>query len=324
MGAHSLLTVAAGFCTSAVSNAARDPYNALKVLLEALRSPRAFFRWIEFLRSNKFAQVYCRRTPSFVVRPFKRYLNSNYQFPDRVRSLVCHYEFVAKRFCDAQLQSIYLGGGLILAEFPGKSGTSYRIVLVTHAPCHNEGEMALGIVTSRGELICFAIFTIGLSVDGKLQLELGNIQGQSQKTNIDATKIATRDFHGMRPKHLLMFILYSFAHHCKIDQIVCVATRAHANYLNGTNIYFFSDYDLLWEQLGGQLTGSGFYLLPSRFAYCAGVNQGRKHRGRHRRRVKLKSNIFRLLENGLTTAPNLPRGEPLPRGDPAPILVLPR
>ena len=305
MAPHPLLFVAAGFCTSAVQNAARDPNKALKALLDALRSPRAVFRWVEFLRSNKFAQVRCRRTPDFIVKPFKRYLNSNYQFPDRVRSLLCHYEFIAKRFCDTQLQSIYFGAGLTLAEFPGKSDTSYRIVLGTHPLCHNEGEMLLKIVTSRCEVICFALFTIGLSMDGKLQLELGTIQGQSQKTNIDATKIATRDFHGMRPKHLLMSILYSFAHHCKIDQIVCVATRAHPNYRNGTNIYFYSNYDLLWSQLGGQLTGSGFYLLPSRFSYCADVNQGRKHRGRHRRRVKLKSNIFRLLENGLTTA--LPR-----------------
>ena len=139
-------------------------------------------------------------------------------------------------------------------------------------------------------------------MDQKLRIELGNIQGQPRETNISATKIATRDFQGMRPKHLLMFILYSFAHHCNIDQIVCVSTGAHANYLNATNMNFHSNYDLLWEQLGGQLTGSGFYLLPSRFAYCAGISQGRKHRSRRRRRTDLKSALFRNLENGLTTA----------------------
>ena len=298
MPAHAFLIVAATIC----KGTARDPYKASKTLFACLRSPIAIFRWIEFLRSNEFAQVRRRHTPEFVVKPFKKYLNSNYQFPDRVRSLVSHHEFLTQRFCAAHLQSIHFGTGLILAEFPGKSDTSYRIVLRTHPLCGNEGEMLIEIVTYRGEVICFALFTIGLSMDGKLRIELGNIQGQPRETNISVTRIASRDFHGMRPKHLLMFILYCFAHHCDIGQIVCVSTGAHANYLNGTNNYFYSNYDVLWEQLGGELTGSGFYLLPSRFTYWSGINWGHKHRSRRRRRTDLKNALFRNLENGLTTA----------------------
>src|SRR5262249_61870008 len=120
--------------------------------------------------------------PGFVVKPFRRYLNSDYKFPDRVRSLVSHYEFAVERFSSEQLEPIYFGAGLILAEFHGKSGVFYRVVLGTHRACHNEGEMLLKIETSKCDVVCFAIFTIGSSKNGKLQIELGTIQGQSKNT----------------------------------------------------------------------------------------------------------------------------------------------
>jgi uncharacterized protein VirK/YbjX len=197
----------------------------------------------------------------------------------------------------------YFGAGLILAEFPGKSGTFYRVVSGTHRLCHNEGEMLLKIQTFKGDVVCFAIVTIGSSKNRKLQIELGTIQGQSKNTDFSVTALATRDFLALRPIHLLMAIVYSVARNWKIDTIVCVATRTHANH---TNALCYRDCDTLWNQLGGQLNfDTGFYLLPFRFTYGIGVNQGRKHRSRHRRRTELKNEIFKMVENSLTRA--LPR-----------------
>jgi len=274
-------------------------YKVQKALLAALGSPTASFRWLSFLWSNQFAQLRLHCNPGFVVKPFRRYLNLDYKFPDRVRSLVSHYEFAVERFSSEQLESIYFGAGLILAEFHGKSGVFYRVVLGTHRACHNEGEMLLKIETSKCDVVCFAIFTIGSSKNGKLQIELGTIQGQSKNTDFSVTVLATRDFHGLRPKHLLMAIVYSVARNWKIDTILCVANRTHPN---GTNPLFYSNYDTLWEQLGGQLTGMGFYLLPLHFSYPTGINQGRKHRSRHRRRTELKNKIFKMVKNSLTSA----------------------
>jgi len=289
-----------------VARAAQALYKVSEALIVALQSPKASFRWLRFLWSNQFAQLRLRHNPGFVVKPFKRYLNSNYKVPDRVRSLVSHYEFALERFSGGHLDSIYFGAGLILAEFPGKSGAFYRVLLGIHSSCHNEGEMLLKIQTFKGDVVCFAIFTIGSSKNGKLQIELGTIQGQSRNTDFSVTATATRDFHALRPIHLLMAIVYSVARNWKIDTIVCVATRTHVNHLNGANALFCRNYDTLWKQLGGQLNfDTGFYLLPFRFTYGIGVNQGRKHRSRHRRRTELKNEIFKMVENSLTRA--LPR-----------------
>src|SRR5262249_14142296 len=120
--------------TAVAARTAQALYKVPKALLAALGSPTASFRWLSFFWSNQFAQLRLHRNPGFVVKPFKRYLNENYKFPDRVRSLVSHYEFAVERLSSEQLESIHFGAGLILAEFHGKSGVCYRVVLGTHSP----------------------------------------------------------------------------------------------------------------------------------------------------------------------------------------------
>jgi uncharacterized protein len=279
---------------------------ALKALSAPLRSPRASFRWIKFLRSNAFAQNMLHREPDFAVKPLLRYLNSTYQFADRVRALVSHYEFVTRQFSEGDLASIYFGPGLALAQFTGKSGISYRVILGTYSPCHNEGEMVLKIETSGGDVICLAIFSIGSSADGTPRIELGSIQGAPKHVDASVTKVATRDFHSTRPKHLLMATLGAFAHSCKIDSIVCVSTRTQINYRNGSNDFFHAHYDALWEELGGHWDGSRFYVLTLPISLRNGAKEAATHRSRHRRRIELKAGISEMLQDSLVRA--LPLG----------------
>src|SRR5215813_1483792 len=105
---------------------------ALRALSAPLRSPEASFRWVKFLHSNDFARQLLRRDRGFALKPVVKYLNATYQFPDRVRTLVSHYGFVTRQFSAAQLDAIHFGPGLLLAEFIGKSGLTYRVTLGTY------------------------------------------------------------------------------------------------------------------------------------------------------------------------------------------------
>lgn len=263
---------------------------ALKALSAPLRSPRASLRWVMFLYRNKLARKLLRGNPHFAVRPLLKYLNSNYQFQDRVRTIVSHYEFVARQFSEMQLEAMYFGAGLSLAAFTGKSGTIYRVVLGTYSPRHPEGEMLLKIETSRGEVICFATFSIGCS-EQKLRIELGALQGARRNVSPDITKIATRDFHSTRPKHLLMALLSRFAGNYDIPLLVCISKKAH---MDRSNVCFYADYDGFWQELGGQeLVGSGFYSIS--LDHVVPARASSKHQSRHQRRASLKSDIAKML-----------------------------
>src|SRR5262245_13988382 len=93
--------------TVVAARTAQSLYKVPTALFAALGSPTASFRWLSFLWSNQFAQLRLHYNPGFVLKPFKRYLNENYGFPDRVRSLVSHYEFAVERFSSEQLESIH-------------------------------------------------------------------------------------------------------------------------------------------------------------------------------------------------------------------------
>lgn len=274
---------------------------AAKALSAPFLSPGASLRWIQFLRSNSLAQKVVRRSPDFAVKPVLKYLNTDYQFADRVRTLTSHYDFVTRQFSATDVELIYFGGGLKLAEFCGSTGTSYKVILGTYSPCHNEGEMVLKIVTSNGDVICFVIFSVGSSVDGKLRVELGAIQG-ARRQHPALSILAAKDFHSMRPTHLLMAILYSFAQHCQIHSIVCVSTRSQMCYLDGGNASFRTHYDPLWEELDGRPDSSGFYLLPGELSHRAGPKQNDKHPNRHRRRIELKAAIADMMQTSLRSA----------------------
>ena len=115
---------------------------AFRALSAPFLNPSATVLWLQFLRTNDLARRLGHRDPQFLVKPLTRYLNVTYQFADRVRALISHYEFVRQQFTESDLEVIYFGAGITLAEFLGKSGTSYRVVLSTYSVSHNEGRNA--------------------------------------------------------------------------------------------------------------------------------------------------------------------------------------
>jgi uncharacterized protein VirK/YbjX len=69
-----------------------------------------------------------------------------------------------------------------------------------------------------------------------------------------------------------------------------------------SNTQFHSRYDVFWEELGGQLDSSGFYVLPFPSYHRAEPKQdGGTHARRHRKRTELKAAVYKMLENNLAT-----------------------
>jgi uncharacterized protein VirK/YbjX len=275
----------------------RGRASAIRVVADALKNPGATLSWLKFLAGNKLAQRQLRLSKSFTTKAMGRYLNKNYQFSDRVRAIVTHYDFIAGSFHQDFLSEIYFGAGVQLADFAGRSGKRYKIVLGTYSVWHPEGEMKIAINTHDDCRICFAIFSVGAFSDGELRIELGCIQGARPMPDINLTKIATSDFHSMRPKHLLIAALYEFARSLNITSIVCVSTNSQIS-----TEPFLARYDPFWLELDGKLYSDGFYHLPSRMSHRDRGPGGRGHASRHRRRVALKSAIAGMIRQSIERA----------------------
>jgi uncharacterized protein VirK/YbjX len=221
-----------------------------------------------------------------------RYLNKHYSFRDRVRTIVSHYEFLAREFSQQSLACIYFGDSLLLADFFGRSGAHYTISLGTYSVDPAEGEMLIKI-ESNGECVCFAFFSIGSTTGGIPRLEIGCLQGARPDAVSQVTKVSTTDFYSMRPKHLLIAVLYDFAQALDIGSLVCVSAAAQIS--NDPRNPFSARYDPLLIELKGQLDVSGFYRLPTELSHRDGPVAGGRHPRRHRQRARLKETIGAMV-----------------------------
>jgi uncharacterized protein VirK/YbjX len=204
---------------------------------------------------------------------------------------VSHYEFLTREFSQPSLTRIYFGDGLLLANFLGRSGAHYTISLGTYSVDHPEGEMLIKIESS-GRRVCFAIFSIGSTSDGIPRLEIGCLQGARPDPVSQLTKVATSDFYSMRPKHLLISVVYEFAQALDIRSLVCVSAASHINPHNS----FSARYDPLLIELNGQIDASGFYRLPTELSHRDQAIGSRGHRRRHRKRADLKETIGAMVQ----------------------------
>jgi uncharacterized protein VirK/YbjX len=265
--------------------------SASLLLRQMLANPRASLCWFGFLQSNELARRQRHLSQPFIIKALTKYLNRNYSFGDRVRTIVSHYEFLTREFCQKSLTRIYFGRGLVLANFLGRSGAYYTISLGTYSVDHPEGELLIKI-ESNGKLVCFAIFSIGSVRGGIPRLEIGCIQGARPDSVSQVTKVATSDFYSMRPKHLLIAVLYEFAQALDIRSLVCVSAASHINPHNSFSVR----YDPLLIELNGQIDASGFYRLPTKLSHRDQAIGGRGHPRRHRKRTDLKETIGAMVQ----------------------------
>jgi uncharacterized protein VirK/YbjX len=280
-------------------------YFYLRLFYDKTITADATYRWITLLRSNELLRQLALKRPSFATKPLGDYLNMKYRFSERVHSLRSHYEFVLSRIPKNQLVSILFEEGLVLAEFLGKSGASYRVTLGTHSASHNEGELLLQLENAENQIISFVIFNVG-SINGKPRIEVGCLQGAVVPWESILTKMATKDFYSTRPKHLIMALLYELSRCWNIDSIACIKTIEQVKYNRGNNPEFYADYDRFWEELGGIPDDSGFYIMPAQLSHRdkATIRKDRAKDRRHRLRLELKNSVFATVRTTL----DYPRG----------------
>src|SRR5262249_5375498 len=76
----------------------RGRASASSLLRQMLANPSASRRWFGFLQSNELARRQRRLFQPFIIKAMTKYLNKNYSFRDRVRTIVSHYEFLTREF----------------------------------------------------------------------------------------------------------------------------------------------------------------------------------------------------------------------------------
>lgn len=269
-------------------------------------------RWKQYIDRHAVLRDLARQYPRVIHKIYRPYLNTRLSCADRVNVLIGHYD----RIFEAGLAGLVDRAAtfpVAVAEFAGKNGALFQLELSAINTGHREGELALKLLHD-GTCVYMSSFVL-VALDGMLSIALGGLQGLRAFDGAQVIKAATREFHGCRPKKLMVAAVRAIGDYFGCERILLVGNQnlVTVNWRRAGRIS--SDYDATWEEMGAQRRADGNYELP-----CASAEPDldavvSHKRAEARRRNALLASVCAAVRAGLerrTPSPMLPRSAVVP------------
>ncbi|WP_240669209.1 DUF535 family protein [Dyella sp. M7H15-1] len=271
-------------------------------MLRSACVPLRHARFLSFVAAHPQMRAYQQRDPRMLERHNHRYMNVHSSLRERVEQVRQHYRFALTQLPSDLFELIYVFGYASLGCLSAKDGS--LLTLFLRPPISNgcEGELYLQLCDSNEDPLYSIVFTVS---DEEPAIRIGCLQGPRGEGAKELVRELTRNMYGMRPKQLMLSLVYAFANHYGIKQLMGVSNEAHPLRRKGRAI--FSDYDAFWEEQQGQLTKGGWYALPSTPTHKSEAEVPSNHRSAFRKREAFRLQAERLLINALVQPiPKLP------------------
>ncbi|WP_104029071.1 VirK/YbjX family protein [Vibrio jasicida] len=245
-------------------------------------------------------EMLCSRTHRFLEKPFRPYIIKNSPAIDRSELVVDHYNTVSKLLSSELIEQIYTDAkGQTLMTFEIDE-ILYTVRLVYEARYQKEGEMSLVLHSEEDGNFYTISFTLGHE-NGARCIMIGGLQGpRSNETSSAKIKKLTRKLYGQRPKSLMVSLLTILAQIWDVETILAVKTDSHTyaarRYSKGR---IKTDYDALWQELGGIEFDRNFYSLAVNAPRRDIEDMSRSKRSMYRRRYEWLDNTKATFEQVL-------------------------
>lgn len=189
--------------------------------------------------------------------PQRLFYDWRYGYAQRVQALCDHYTFVMSCMPAAAAAQVLRLQSCGLFTFEGKSGQHYQLLMGVDHQMEKEGALTLDL-RSQGLSVtrCTLHFARLPSSDWIIRI------GGLQSTNIDTQqqiKQATRDFHGIQPRILMLQAVRALAQALGVQRIEAVGGSWHIYSSKRYRKTIGSDYDQLWAFLGMQALPDGHF-----------------------------------------------------------------
>lgn len=166
-----------------------------------------------------------------------------------------------------------------------------RIILDQPSWLFREGLLALNIFCGD-----FRAYSVAFSLFGQPEaagIFIGGMQGRSTEGALETYKVLTKDFHGMRPRDLLLDCLKLLAPALQARHILAVADEhrhlRHPYFGNDQNDH--ADYDAMWQERGGVRADRCFWELPMELSLRPLDDVPSRKRAQYRRRNEMLENL---------------------------------
>lgn len=248
-----------------------------------LLAPLRHLRWLSLLQSHPALREATRRDGRLVERWQHRFISRHFGARKRLDALMDHYRFVSSALPEGLLEHMIADGQVVLAEAAMKNGEPLRVVIMPPTRKGCEGELNIALATADGTLLFSATITVLPSTG---ELLVGCLQGPNTEDGQERVRLVTRHCHGLRPKNLLLSLLYGFAASHGLPRLRGISNDGHAR--SGR---IKASYDTFWIESAGVLARDGFFDLPSTEPERSELEVASKHRSAFRQREVLRREL---------------------------------
>lgn len=245
--------------------------------------------------------------PRLVFRPFSKYMSLGWGWDRRVKVLRDTYAFILARggFLEEAMGD---PEGRVLARLDLDRGQKAILRFKPDPQFRKEGEMGLFL-----ELEGVPGYVTGLALSLEQEGEgtwvglLGSLQGRKGGDE-DTIKLATKAFHGLRPKSLMVHLAQEMAQALGLSGLRGVGNRIQVFRARMDNplvpvrdIRF--DYDGFWAEAGGTLREDQWFDLPLATPRRAGAEIKPNKRSLYAKRYALMDELSRQIRARFQSAP---------------------
>ncbi|MET3653443.1 VirK/YbjX family protein [Dyella japonica] len=256
---------------------------ALKYIARSMRMARRQSAWLSELYGSPRLVSILEHDPRLHERWHHHYINRRIGRAERMAIVSAHYRFAFRRLPAAMMDAVYLRGRHVLGTLNLKDGSELQLELRRPTGRSREGELALCLANTQGQVLSSTIFSIA---DEGRTLLIGCLQGAAPELGREAVRELTKQCYGLRPKNLLHSLLLAFGTFSGATQIRGVSNLAHP--FAGEADKIKADYDSFWEECQGVLQPDGFFALPTTEPERSELQVESKHRSAFRRREMLR------------------------------------
>ncbi|OWW21556.1 DUF535 family protein [Noviherbaspirillum denitrificans] len=220
----------------------------IKLELRALLHWRHTRQWLGLLNSHPAFSELVQRCPRLLYKIYRPYLSGTLSMCDRIAVIASHYSFVDRK----GLMPLVIeasAAGVRMGTVEGKSGTRYEIRLHAVGMLEREGELVLRLSELDGMDLASIAFTFA-DVNEVRTLRIGCMQGPKSEEALAAIRHATRELHGMRPKHLLALLVRHLGHALGFGKLRLVGNANRVVHGAMRQGRVRADYDQLWQEIG--------------------------------------------------------------------------
>ncbi|RDV04592.1 DUF535 family protein [Undibacter mobilis] len=236
-----------------------------RMIFRFLRAPHSMRAWFIDLHDI------CSRSRVDTIpfdlanKPARHFLCNNLRPAQRSHILAYHYDALLNVMGGQHVRDLIAGSHLTLADFVGRSGNHYELRLERSPLWSREGELTCRLLVQNDQVtVATTTFAIGPDQkDGHRCLWIGGLQGSAKHYGKTLTVHVTKDLFGLRPKDLLMHVIYALKESFDAAEIMTASNLGHAS----SRVYrarkWVADYDRYWIELGATPNGPYAFKLPA-------------------------------------------------------------